>query len=172
MVTISSCSNRTNFLNFKHSVSELPILILCCSLPKWLFFFSFLEEGAKNSNTVFENDTLYLALLCMLTTSMLLSCFGFIVIVRHSMQVYNYFLIKIQCVLCFYKWGPLVWLSGEVGGPSSPRVACQRSRLWFHGATSASCILGTKKAVLAGGADLWQAVPNASFGHVVSSCRG
>ena len=121
MVTISSFSDRTNFLNFKHSVSELPILILCCSLPKWLFFFPFLEEGAKSCNTVFENDTL--ALLCMLTTSMLLSCFGFIVIVRHSMQVYNYFLIKTQCVLCFYKWWPLVWLGWGVGGPHCRRVA-------------------------------------------------
>lgn len=69
MVTISNFSDRTNFLNFKPLVSELPILILCCSLPKGLFkFFSFLEEGAKSSNTVFENSTLYLALLCTLTT--------------------------------------------------------------------------------------------------------
>ena len=108
------------------------------------FFFSlFWRRGQKSSNTVFENDTL--ALLCMLTTSMLLSCFGFIVIVRHSMQVYNYFLIKTQCVLCFYKWWPLVWLGWGVGGPHCPRVACQCPRLWFHGGTLPLAYLEPRK---------------------------
>lgn len=83
---------------------------------------------------------------------MLLSCFGFIVIVRHSMQVYNYFLIKTWCVLCFCNWWLLVLTVGEDGRLSSPRVT-----------TSVSCTFGTKRAVLAGRAPLGQDVLNVPF---------
>lgn len=113
MVTISSFSDRTNFLNFKHSVSE-PANFDFVSPFTQTTFFSFVWGGGgggrgKQQYCVWKSYSVS-ALLCILTTEMLLSCFGFIVIVRHSMQVYNYFLIKTQCVLCFYKRWLLVWL--------------------------------------------------------------
>lgn len=47
MVTISSFSDRTNFLNFKHSVSELPILICVALYPNDFFFPLFWRRGQK-----------------------------------------------------------------------------------------------------------------------------
>ena len=120
----------------------------------------FLEEGVKSSNTAFENDPR--ALLCMLTTSLLLSCFGFMVIVRQSMQVYNYFLIKTQCAWCFYKWRPLVWLGWGCWRTTLPEGGMPVPLpLIPWGGTSASCMFGAKKATRAGGADLWQPVGDA-----------
>lgn len=48
MVNISSFSDRINFLNFKHSVSELPIFDFVLLSTQMTFFFSFSEEeGGK-----------------------------------------------------------------------------------------------------------------------------
>lgn len=164
MVTISSFSDRTNFLNFKHSVSE-PANFDFVSPFTQTTFFSFVWGGGggrgKQQYCVWKSYSVS-ALLCMLTTEMLLSRFGFIVIVRHSMQVYNYFLIKTQCVLCFYKTMAACLTGGGERSEAGSATQWQARALDLDFCTSVPSWWGT----------MVTHCPNAPFCDAVSSCPG